>query len=260
MAASQPWHLQPAADVVAGQISLGPVVSAGQKPMPAIIAQLQAELNWDSYLPVQARNRGWRTGQQIKRALDIMIALPLLVLLSPLFLLVALVIKLTSPGPVLYEFRVLGKRARPIVAYKFRTMVVNADELKTSLQHHNEMCGPAFKMREDPRVTVVGRILRKYSIDELPQLWSVLVGDMSLVGPRPPFAEEFAEYKPWQWGKLAVTPGITCLWQVNGRSDIKDFDAWAALDMQYIRNWSLGLDARILLLTVPAVLRGRGAY
>jgi len=161
---------------------------------------------------------------------------------------------------VLYEFRVLGRRARPIVAYKFRTMVANADQLKVSLLRHNEMRGPAFKMREDPRVTPIGRWLRKYSLDELPQLWSVLVGDMSLVGPRPPFAEEFADYKPWQWGKLAVTPGITCIWQVSGRSDIADFDEWATLDLQYIRDWSLWLDLKILLMTIPAVLRGRGAY
>ena len=247
-------------EAVAGEISLRPVVAAEQQPMPAIIAQLQAELDWESYLPPQAGSSRWRIEQRVKRLVDIAISFVLLVVLSPLFLLVALVIKLTSPGPVLYEFRVLGRRARPIVAYKFRTMVLNADELKVALLHHNEMRGPAFKMRNDPRVTVVGRPLRKYSIDELPQLWSVLVGDMSLVGPRPPFAEEFAEYKPWQWGKLAVTPGISCLWQVNGRSDIKDFDAWASLDMQYIRNWSLWLDAKILLLTVPAVLRGRGAY
>jgi lipopolysaccharide/colanic/teichoic acid biosynthesis glycosyltransferase len=221
---------------------------------------MQAELDWDAYLPPRAAQSGWRIGQGIKRVLDVGITLPLLLLLAPVFVLVAFLIKLTSRGPIFYAFRVLGRRARPIVAYKFRTMVVNADELKGSLLRYNEMRGPAFKMREDPRMTAIGRFLRRSSIDELPQLWSVLVGDMSLVGPRPPLAEEFAEYKPWQWGKLSVRPGITCLWQVSGRSEITDFDTWAELDLHYIRNWNLLLDARILIQTIPAVLRGRGAY
>ena len=221
---------------------------------------LEAELTWDSYLPERAATLSWQIGQALKRLMDIFGSLFLLIVLSPLLLIVVTLIKLTSPGPVLYAFRVLGKRARPIVAYKLRTMVVNADEMKRTLLRYNQMRGPAFKMRRDPRVTAIGRFLRKYSIDELPQLWSVLVGDMSLVGPRPPFAEEFSEYKPWQWGKLSVRPGITCIWQVTGRSDIRDFDRWAALDLEYIRNWSLALDLKILLLTIPAVLRGRGAY
>ena len=234
--------------------------SAAPRSLPARIHQLEAELDWEAYLPERARTRGWKVQQVIKRVIDVGLTLPLLVLLAPVLGLVALLIKLTSPGPVLYEFRVLGKRARPIVAYKFRTMDVNADALKAGLVHLNQMSGPAFKMRDDPRITRIGRFLRKYSIDELPQLLSVLVGDMSLVGPRPPFAEEFAEYKPWQWGKLAVTPGITCIWQVSGRSDITDFDDWASLDLQYINNWNLALDLKILLQTIPAVLRGRGAY
>ena len=260
MAATQPIHIEPAPATIAGPVLLAPLVARGDAHTAQIVERLQAELEWDSYLPARARRSGWRRAQSIKRALDITITLPLLVLLAPAFLLVAALIKLTSRGSVFYEFRVLGKRARPIVAYKFRTMVANADELKSALQRHNEMRGPAFKMRDDPRVTSLGRVLRKYSIDELPQLWSVLVGDMSLVGPRPPFAEEFAEYKPWQWGKLSVRPGITCLWQVRGRSDIKDFDTWASLDLEYIQNWSLWLDLRILAETIPAVVRGRGAY
>ena len=258
--ASQPLLVTGAPDARAAQVQLNPILPLTAHDVLATVQRLQAELVWDSYLPPQSETASWKVRQIIKRVLDVTLALPLIILFTPLFLLVAILIKATSPGPVLYEFRVLGKRARPIVAYKFRTMGVDADEVKGSLLDLNEMSGPAFKMRDDPRVTGVGRFLRKYSIDELPQLWSVLLGDMSLVGPRPPFAEEFADYKPWQWGKLSVTPGITCLWQVNGRSDITDFDAWAALDLQYIRDWSLWLDFKIMLRTIPAVLRGRGAY
>jgi lipopolysaccharide/colanic/teichoic acid biosynthesis glycosyltransferase len=256
--ASQTWPVTSAPDALT--VSLDPHLTLEPSDLPAIVRRLQAELMWDSYLPPQAAEASWRIRQTIKRVLDVTLALPLILVFSPLFLVVALLIKVTSAGPVLYEFRVLGKRARPIVAYKFRTMGVDADEVKGSLLQHNEMRGPAFKMKDDPRVTSIGRFLRKYSIDELPQLWSVVIGDMSLVGPRPPFAEEFAEYKPWQWGKLSVTPGITCLWQVNGRSEITDFDEWAALDLQYIRDWTLSLDFKILLRTIPAGLRGRGAY
>lgn len=259
MAGSQPLRVARTAD--AGSAGLVPnPVAVSDGPAAEIGLQLHEELAWDTYLPPRANSLSWQISQAAKRLFDIVVSLMLLILLSPVLLLVALLVKATTQGSVLYEFRVLGRRARPIVAYKFRTMVSNADQLKTSLLDYNEMRGPAFKMRDDPRVTRVGRWLRKYSIDELPQLWSVLVGDMSLVGPRPPFAEEFADYKPWQWGKLAVTPGITCIWQVSGRSDIADFDEWAALDLHYIRNWSLWLDLKILLMTIPAVLRGRGAY
>jgi lipopolysaccharide/colanic/teichoic acid biosynthesis glycosyltransferase len=224
------------------------------------VDRLRAAIDWNSYLPAQAHTFSWQLQQRIKRLVDISLAFALLVLLSPLFVLVAALVKLTSEGRVFYEFRVLGKNGRRFVAYKFRTMVENADELKPALLRSNEMKGPAFKMRSDPRVTPLGKWLRKFSIDELPQLWSVLIGDMSLVGPRPPFADEFVRYEPWQWGRLSVTPGITCIWQVTGRSDICDFDEWAALDMHYIRNWNLALDLKILALTLPAVLRGRGAY
>ena len=139
-------------------------------------------------------------------------------------------------------------------------MVVNADTLKWSMSHLNHMQGPAFKIRNDPRVTPVGAFLRKYSLDELPQLWSVLRGDMSLVGPRPPLPEEFERYEAWHRGKLAVTPGITCYWQINGRSDIHEFDEWMRLDLKYISEWSLWTDVKILARTLPAVLRGHGAY
>lgn len=265
MEASQPLRIE-AIESAAPAPHLSIISGGGSVALPKGLSaedrvdRLAVAIDWDSYLPERANTAVWRVQQGIKRATDVVLALVLLVLLSPLFLIIAALVKLTSDGPVFYEFRVLGKNARRFVAYKFRTMVQNADDLKPGLLHNNEMRGPAFKMRSDPRVTPVGKWLRKFSLDELPQLWSVLVGDMSLVGPRPPFADEFVRYEPWQWGRLAVTPGITCIWQVTGRSDISDFDEWAALDMRYIRNWNLALDCKILCLTVPAVLRGKGAY
>jgi lipopolysaccharide/colanic/teichoic acid biosynthesis glycosyltransferase len=139
-------------------------------------------------------------------------------------------------------------------------MVRNSDRLQHDLSSHNVMRGPVFKMERDPRVTRVGRVLRRFSLDELPQLWSVLVGDMTLVGPRPPLQSEWERFEPWQRRKLAVTPGITCLWQVSGRANIRDFDEWVRLDLAYIERWSLWLDLRILVLTLGAVVRRRGAY
>ncbi len=194
-----------------------------------------------------------------KRLLDIVISALLLVLLSPLFLVIALAIKLTSPGPVFYEWRVMGLNKQPFTSWKFRTMVPNADRLKEQLLAYNEMKGPVFKMKDDPRVTPIGRILRKFSLDELPQLYSVLKGDMSLVGPRPPLVTEVYRFENWQRRKLSIRPGLTCLWQVNGRSEITDFDEWARLDLEYIDHWSLALDFKILLKTIPVVLLGRGA-
>ncbi len=197
----------------------------------------------------------------VKRAMDIGFSALLLLLLAPLFALIALLVKLTSPaGPVLYRWKVLGMNKKPFVSYKFRTMVANAEQLKPHFLAGNEMVGPVFKMRNDPRITPLGRVLRKYSLDELPQLYSVLKGDMSLVGPRPPFQEEADQYEFWQRRKLSVKPGITCLWQVNGRNEIHRFDEWARLDLEYVHSASLWLDCKILLKTIPAVLRGRGAY
>lgn len=229
-------------------------------PVPELVERLRREEDWEGYLPVRARGLRWRVEQRVKRGVDIVVSLILLVVLAPLLILIGVLVRLTSTGPIFYPWRVLGYRARPFQGYKFRTMVPNADELKASMLARNEMTGPVFKIRNDPRVTPLGRILRKYSLDELPQLWSVLRGDMSLVGPRPPSPTEFAAFAPWQRGKLAVTPGITCLWQVMGRSEINDFNEWARLDLEYIQNWSLWLDLKILAQTVPAVLRGRGAY
>lgn len=195
---------------------------------------------------------------RVKRLLDVVVAGGALVLLAPLLAAIAAAVKLTSPGPALYRWRVMGQGGRPFTGYKFRTMVANADALKEQLAACNEMKGPMFKITKDPRVTPIGCLLRKYSLDELPQLWSVLRGDMSLVGPRPPLQTEYAHFTEFQKRKLAVKPGITCLWQVAGRNAISDFDEWVRLDLAYIERWSLWLDLKILALTALAVLKGTG--
>jgi len=195
----------------------------------------------------------------MKRGMDIVISTCALVALCPLFLVIAALIKLTSSGSVFYEWKVVGLNKRLFRGYKFRSMVKDADKLKEKLLEHNEMNGPVFKMEDDPRVTGVGRFLRKFSLDELPQLWSVLKGDMSLVGPRPCLQTELPHFENWQRRKFSVKPGITCLWQVNGRNNIKDFSEWAKMDLEYIDNWSLWLDFKVLFKTVPAVLLRRGA-
>lgn len=210
---------------------------------------------------------GWRlsaaTGSPttllIKRVLDAVVSAVLLVLLSPLMLAAALAVRVSSPGPIFYSWRVLGRFGRPVASYKFRTMCDGADLMKAQLLHQNEMSGPVFKMAHDPRVTLVGRVLRRYSIDELPQLWSVLKGELSLVGPRPPSQEEYANYDLWQMRKLAVKPGITCIWQVNGRNRVSDFREWVRMDLDYIDRWSLRLDAFLLARTVVAVVKGTGS-
>ena len=195
-----------------------------------------------------------------KRVIDIMLSGIGLVILSPMLIIIAIAIKLTSPGPVVYRWHVVGLNKKKFIGYKFRTMVADADKLKEKLTQHNEMTGAAFKMKNDPRITRVGRLLRKYSLDELPQLFSVFKGDMSLVGPRPPLVSEVVEFKAWHRRKLSVKPGITCLWQCSGRNHIKNFDDWVKMDLEYIDKWSLWLDFKIMIKTVPAVLLGRGAY
>jgi lipopolysaccharide/colanic/teichoic acid biosynthesis glycosyltransferase len=193
-----------------------------------------------------------------KRGIDAVGSALLLLLLSPVFLVLAIAVTATSPGPIFYRWKVVGRSGRPFVSYKFRSMVANADALRSQLGSLNEMGGPVFKMTHDPRVTKVGSWMRRYSLDELPQLYSVLKGDMSLVGPRPPLVTEYAQFTAFQKQKLAVKPGMTCLWQVGGRNKISDFDEWVRLDLEYIRKWSLYLDLKILLHTMKEVLDASG--
>lgn len=196
-----------------------------------------------------------------KRAFDLIVSVPLVLLLSPVFLLVALLLKLNSPGsPVLFVQTRVGYNRRPFKMLKFRTMVPDAERLQATLEVLNEAQGPVFKIKDDPRITPLGRVLRKTSLDELPQLFNVIRGDMSLVGPRPlPLrdVERFDEI--WLRRRFSVKPGITCLWQINGRNQA-DFGSWVRQDLEYIDHWSLGLDCRILVKTIPAVLRGTGAH
>ena len=193
-----------------------------------------------------------------KRLLDVAVSMLVLAVSLPVVVIAALAIKLTSPGSVFFKQERIGLNGRIFTLYKFRTMIEDAHERRAEVTHLNEMNGPVFKARHDPRVTAVGRFLRKFSLDELPQLWNVLKGDMSLVGPRPPIPEEVASYRRWHRRRLSMKPGLTCLWQVSGRNHI-DFDRWMELDLQYIDNWSPKLDFQILLRTIPAVLSGRGA-
>ena len=194
-----------------------------------------------------------------KRAIDVCGSVIALVLLSPLFLLAMLAITLSDRGPVFFVQDRCGLSGRLFRFYKFRTMVVDAEARKAELAHLNEVAGPAFKIKRDPRITRVGALLRKISVDELPQLWNVLKGDMSLVGPRPPTPDEVEHYTSRQAQRLAVVPGITGLWQVSGRSTIADFDQWIDLDLHYAQNWSVWLDLTILLKTPVEVVRMRGA-
>jgi len=193
-----------------------------------------------------------------KRSTDIIVSSIAMIMLSPVFMALAIAVKLSSSGPVFYRWKVMGKGGRPFTGYKFRSMYLNADELKAELESLNEMSGPVFKLTNDPRVTKVGSWMRRFSLDELPQLYSVLKGDMSLVGPRPPLVSEYIRFNDYQKQKLAVKPGITCLWQVNGRNDVKDFDEWVKLDLEYIRQWTPMLDIKILVKTAGEVFAGSG--
>jgi exopolysaccharide biosynthesis polyprenyl glycosylphosphotransferase len=196
----------------------------------------------------------------VKQMIDAVGSLVLLVALSWLLALIAFLIKVTSPGPALFRQQRSGLNGRPFTLYKFRTMVTNAEQLKQELAAMNEMSGPVFKLSKDPRVTPIGKVLRKYSLDELPQLYNVLRGEMSLVGPRPLPVDEVRRFNDLAHRRrLSVKPGLTCLWQISGRNNVSDFKEWVRLDLEYIDNWSLWLDLKILWRTLPAVLAATGA-
>jgi exopolysaccharide biosynthesis polyprenyl glycosylphosphotransferase len=215
-------------------------------------------LDYDSLITFRARElQGW--GIMFKRLLDIVISLTSLIVIAPLLLVTAVLIKFTSRGPAFFVQNRLGLNKRLIGVYKFRTMVQDAEQKQAELEHLNEVSGPVFKIKNDPRITPIGKFLRKTSIDELPQLINVLKGDMSLVGPRPLPVRDYQGFsKDWQRRRFSIRPGITCLWQINGRSSVH-FDKWMELDMEYIDRWSFWLDMQILIRTIPAVLKGSGA-
>jgi exopolysaccharide biosynthesis polyprenyl glycosylphosphotransferase len=195
-----------------------------------------------------------------KQIIDVVGASVALLAALPILLIIALAVKLTSPGPVFFRQERSGLNGSPFTLYKFRTMVTNAEQLQHELAAMNEMSGPVFKVTDDPRITKLGKFLRKYSLDELPQLINVARGEMSLVGPRPLPVNEVKRFNDLAHRRrLSVKPGLTCIWQIKGRNKISDFKDWVRLDLEYIDSWTLWLDFKILLLTVPAVLRGTGA-
>jgi len=196
----------------------------------------------------------------MKHFFDRLVAVIALCVFSWVFVLVAISIKLTSPGPIIFRQTRGGKNGRPFTMFKFRTMVTDAEMQREELMQMNQMSGPVFKVDSDPRVTTIGRFLRKTSLDEIPQLWNIIRGDMSLVGPRPLPIYEVEKFETTsQRRRLSMKPGVTCLWQISGRNNITDFNDWVKLDLRYIDNWTLWLDIKILLQTVPAVIFGRGA-
>jgi exopolysaccharide biosynthesis polyprenyl glycosylphosphotransferase len=196
----------------------------------------------------------------VKRVADVAVSLLMLLALSPILLLMMVLVKVTSKGPAIFRQERSGMNGRTFTLYKLRTMVEGAEKDRQKLESANEMDGPVFKIKADPRITRLGAFLRKTSIDELPQLWNVVKGDMSLVGPRPLPVYEVEKFEPWQRRRMSMRPGITCLWQVSGRNTVVSFSEWMKLDLEYVDRWSLRLDLQILLRTIPAVLRARGAY
>ena len=201
--------------------------------------------------------RGWNL--LVKRGFDLFFGGLMGLILLPIMLLIAAAIRLDTHGPVIFSQVRVGKNGRQFRCHKFRSMVHNADELKVHVADLNESSGPLFKIRNDPRLTRVGRFIRRYSLDELPQLYNILRGEMSLIGPRPNLPDEVAQYQEWMLKRMVVSPGLTGLWQVSGRSDLT-FDEMVLLDIFYVENWSMGLDMSILLRSIPAVLNARGAY
>ena len=194
-----------------------------------------------------------------KRGIDVIVAGVGLILLSPIITIVACAIKLTSKGPIFFLQKRVGKNGELFNMYKFRSMVVNAEELKEKLKHKNEMSGPMFKMKDDPRVTKVGKFIRKSSLDELPQLWNVLKGDMSLVGPRPSLPKEVEQFDSWMFKRLTVRPGLTCYWQVSGRNNI-DFEDWMKLDVKYVEERNLWIDIKLIFKTVGVLFGDKNAH
>jgi exopolysaccharide biosynthesis polyprenyl glycosylphosphotransferase len=254
-------------------LSLGGGTAAAKRG--SVTARLQVPTQWAEATPpppspemrrplhvvsreIQTAARS-RRSLVLKRTIDVVGSAAGLLLAAPIFLLLIVAVKITSRGPVFFAQDRCGLGGRVFRFYKFRTMVIDAEQRKAELEHLNEMKGPVFKIRRDPRVTRLGSILRKASLDELPQLWNVLRGDMSLVGPRPPTADEVERYNARQAQRLSVVPGITGLWQVSGRNALPDFDLWLELDLRYAQSWSLWLDFRILLKTVVVVAFARGA-
>jgi exopolysaccharide biosynthesis polyprenyl glycosylphosphotransferase len=217
-----------------------------------------ATSGYDSLITLHAgAMQGWAL--LVKRVLDIVISLSCIILFAPILLITAALIKLTSRGPIFFVQKRVGLNKRLISVYKFRTMVPNAEQKQAELEHLNEVGGPVFKIKNDPRVTRIGKFLRKTSIDELPQLFNVLKGNMSLVGPRPLPVRDYRGFnRDWQRRRFSIRPGITCLWQINGRSSVS-FERWMELDLEYIDRWSVWLDLQILIRTIPAVLKGSGA-
>lgn len=195
----------------------------------------------------------------IKRLIDVVCSFMGVIVLSPLFIIIAIIIKTTSKGPVFFSQKRVGKNGKEFDMYKFRSMVVNAEELKEKLAAQNEMSGPMFKMKDDPRVTRVGKFIRKTSIDELPQLWNVLKGDMSLVGPRPSLPKEVAQFEDWMHRRLEVKPGLTCYWQVSGRNNI-DFEDWMKLDCRYVDERNLWIDIKLIFKTVGVLFGDKNAH
>ena len=203
--------------------------------------------------------KGFSFYEVIKRTIDIVCSFVGILVLSPLFIVIAIIIKLTSKGPVFFSQKRVGKHGREFDMYKFRSMVVNAEELKEKLAAQNEMSGPMFKMKDDPRVTKVGKFIRKTSIDELPQLWNILKGDMSLVGPRPSLPKEVAQFEDWMYKRLEVKPGLTCYWQVSGRNNI-DFEDWMKLDVKYVEERNLWIDIKLIFKTVGVLFGDKNAH
>jgi exopolysaccharide biosynthesis polyprenyl glycosylphosphotransferase len=214
-----------------------------------------------AYVPLVGVNKVRLTGvdEFLKYSMDILLAIPALLFLGPIMLLIALAIKLETPGPIVYRRRVMGMNGEEFEAFKFRTMYENGDEILSGYPELRDELSRNFKLREDPRVTMVGQILRQTSLDELPQLINVLRREMSLVGPRIITPAEVEKYEKWDLNLMTVRPGLTGLWQVSGRSDVT-YEERVRLDMHYIRNWSIWLDIQLLFQTIPAVIRRRGAY